>query len=185
MSIEVEHLQSLNVKLDFKKIKYPQCPDLYLPRNYFMSLFVGLRGSGKTYSACKLIKLYETHGIYLKSKKVDMRTILISPSVLANPCFTALKSLDPKDIIESYSDSLLLGILDDIKNELKETQEYKRKMKIYRQLLKIKDLRELTQEDIFELKGMGYNPPKPPTFPNGVVNFIILDDLVGSTAIFL
>jgi hypothetical protein len=27
-----------------------------------------------------------------------------------------------------------------------------------------------------------YEPPKPPRFPNGAVNFLILDDLIGSSA---
>ena len=35
------------------KLIYPQCNDEGAPRNYFVALFVGARGSGKTYLLTK------------------------------------------------------------------------------------------------------------------------------------
>ena len=44
------------------------------------------------------------------------------------------------------------------------------------------NLLELDQEELIQLELMHYEPPEEPRFPNGVVNFLILDDLVGSAA---
>jgi len=49
MQIKEERLNHLsNVDLKYKKNKYPICGDPNLPKMYFVSLFVGSRGSGKT-----------------------------------------------------------------------------------------------------------------------------------------
>ena len=46
--IKQEHIAHLsNIKLKYKSNQYPQCSDLNLPKMYFVSLFVGSRGSGK------------------------------------------------------------------------------------------------------------------------------------------
>jgi hypothetical protein len=183
MSISVEHLPNLsNIKLEYKKNKYPLSPDPNLAKMYFVSLFVGSRGSGKTYSACQLLKLYEQYGLYQHGHKMDQRIVLISPTQSANRVYTSLKNLDEKDIFENYSDSLLLNILDDFKNEKKETEEYLRKLKIWKRFIKLKKIEDLEPHELIELELMGYNEPKKCRFPNGVVNFLILDDLIGSTA---
>jgi len=182
MSITIEHLPNLsNPQLDFKKNKYPICSDVNLPKMFFVALMIGSRGSGKTYSACQLLKLYENNGLFLKGTKVDQRIILISPTFSANPVFTALKHLDKSDIYEHYSDSVLQSILDDIKFEKKETEDYKKKMKLWKKFLKLKHIEELDQHELMQLELMSYQPPKPPKYPNSVVNFMIVDDGVGSS----
>ena len=99
MHITTEELPHLsNITLTFKKHKYPQCRDTNLPRLFFVALFVGSRGSGKTYSASKLLKMYEHFGIYSKGNEVYQRIILMSPTQNANPCFKALKNLSEEDI---------------------------------------------------------------------------------------
>lgn len=45
-----------NKILDHGNVKYPQSNDLNAPKNYFVSLFVGARGSGKTFLLSKLLK---------------------------------------------------------------------------------------------------------------------------------
>ena len=99
--VSIEHIDSLkHLKLEYKRTKYPIPTDPYLPRMFFVALMVGARGSGKTYSAVQLLKLYETHGIVnVKLKKlVAQRVILISPTVSANNIWKSLKNLDEKDI---------------------------------------------------------------------------------------
>ena len=66
-----------NIELKFKNTKYPQCKDINLPRLFFVALFVGSRGSGKTYSCSKLLKMYEHFGIFSKHIEVYQRIILI------------------------------------------------------------------------------------------------------------
>ena len=45
--------------LVYKPNIYPQSLNTSLPRNYFVSLFIGSRGTGKTHTICKLSKQYE------------------------------------------------------------------------------------------------------------------------------
>lgn len=183
MSITTEHIPSLsNIKLEFKSNKYPVCPASNIPKMYFVSLFVGSRGSGKTYSACQLLKLYENNGLYQGNKKLDQRLILISPTSHANPVFTSLKNLDDSDIHGTYSDGLLGEILDDIAHEKKETANYQRKIKLWMKLSKNEKIDSFEHSDLVDLEMNDYEKPEPPRFPNGVVNFLILDDLIGSSA---
>ena len=179
MSITTEHIPSLsNIKLEFKSNKYPVCPASNIPKMYFVSLFVGSRGSGKTYSACQLLKLYEKNGLYQNGVKLDQRLILISPTSHANPVFTSLKNLDESDIHGTYSDGLLGEILGDIAHEKKETADYQRKMKLWTKLNKHEKIDSFEHADLVDLEMNDYDPPKPPRFPNGAVNFLILDDLI-------
>ena len=94
-AITQEHIPHLShIELKYKSNKYPQCSDLNLPKMYFVSLFVGSRGSGKTYSCCQLLKIYEKYGLVLGGHCQAQRIILISPTAPANPVFTSLKHLN-------------------------------------------------------------------------------------------
>jgi hypothetical protein len=56
----------------------------------------------------KLIKQYENHGIYDKyNNKVEVRTILFSPTIQANKIFNSLDSLVDEDKHDGYSDKKL------------------------------------------------------------------------------
>jgi hypothetical protein len=181
--IEIENIPHLsNIELKYKQTKYPQCKDPNVPRLFFVSLFIGSKGSGKTYSACQLLKLYEQFGIYNKGQEVIQRIILISPTTQANPVFKSLKYLDEQDIFEDYSDDLLIDIVEDIKKEKENTEQYLKEMKAWKRFCKCKDVDELSHEDILLLHKNDFNEPLEPRFNKMVVNHIILDDLVGSSA---
>lgn len=167
-----------------KKNKYPIPVDKNSPRMFFVGLFVGSRGSGKTFSIAKLIKQYEHYGIVDADthEKVAQRVVLFSPTVEANPVLRSLKHLSEEDIITNYTDSKLTDVIDDIKREADETKEYKRKVKLYKKFLKVKKVEDLDHEDLMELELMNFEPPEKPTYPNGCVNHLIFDDLIGSDA---
>jgi hypothetical protein len=170
--------------LRYKQNKYPVPLNKSLPKMYFVSLFVGSRGSGKTYSLVKLLKQYERYGIVNaeSNDKVAQRIVLFSPTSDANPVFTSLKHLDPDDIITSYSDDKLLDVVEDVKHEREETLEYHRKIKLYKKFLKARSMNELDLEELMEIERMNYEAPQEPKYPNGCVTFFILDDLIGSAA---
>lgn len=173
-----------NVELTFKPNKYPQPLDKDAPRMYFVGLFIGSRGSGKSFMIVKLLKQYENYGIYDSDAKhkVDQRIILFSPTSDANPVFTSLKNLNSNDIIHNYSDAKLLHAVEDVKNERKLTQEYLEDMKLWKRFLKMKDFDDLTVQELHKLEMNNYEPPKEPKYPNGCITFFVLDDLVGSSA---
>ena len=53
-----------------------------------------------------------------------LRTIVISPTLDANPIFNNLKSLAKEDKHEKYSDDLLQTIINNIRKDKEETEAY-------------------------------------------------------------
>ena len=111
--------------LDNKPIKTTKKPpprsiNNDLPPCYFTSIFIGSKGSGKTYSLIKLLKNYEKYPIYDNDgHKLDIRIIVFCPTVMssANPIYETLKYLEEDDIVLEYSDMKLLDKLDEIEND--------------------------------------------------------------------
>jgi hypothetical protein len=183
--MQTETIENWNNKVvPHKKNKYPVPVDKNSPSMFFVGLFVGSRGSGKTFSIVKLIKQYEHFGIVDVDthEKVHQRVVLFSPTIDANPILMSLKDLHEEDIITSYTDNKLIAVIADIKREADETKEYKRKLKLYKKFMKINKVEELNQEELMELDMMNFEPPEKPTYPNGCVNHLIFDDLIGSDA---
>ena len=171
-----------DVKLEYKPLKYPVPNSDVLPKMYFVALFVGSRGSGKTYSACQLLKMYEEHGIEASKKLVDQRIILMSPTSTANPVFTSLRHLSDDDIVENYTDNKLLDVLTDVRTEKAATDKYKADLKLWKKFRRCKYIEELDPEEVMELERWDFKAPEPPRYPRGCVTFLVLDDLVGSSA---
>ena len=77
---------------------------------------VASRGSGETYNSVKLIKHYEDNKLIDNDNVIHpLRTIVISPTLDANPIFNNLKSLAKEDKHEKYCDDLLQTIINDIR----------------------------------------------------------------------
>lgn len=166
----------IHKKLVYKPNTYPQCLNTSLPRNYFVALFIGSRGTGKTYSVCQLLKQYELAGF---DKNQAMRVIVFSPTHDANPVFNCLK-IDPSDIVNDYSDSKLLEVIEDIKQEKQNTAEYKKDLQVWSKFFNGK-IDALTFDEIDFLERTAYQKPTC-RYPNGAINYFVLDDLVGSSA---
>ena len=129
---EIKSLKEEIVKLKDESVESSNC---YLPKLYMCSMFIGSKGSGKTWSLVSLLKHYEKSAILdKKGRKHVMRTILFCPTGMIdfNKIYTTLDSLDQeKDIILEYSDEKLLEVLDNIKSEEEEIKEYYKYMKAY------------------------------------------------------
>ena len=186
-TIKIPYLD--NKPKPFKKIVYP-VTDPNLPAPYCVTLALGARGSGKTYSVTKLISNWEKFG-YTDPEtgdKVAIRTILFSPTFDANPVFTTLKSLDEDDIINEFTEQKLNDVLEDIKHESEKTEEFKRYKLAYKefQSLPLSKIKNMDPDDLQLLFINDFKNPKDlpnkPKYPNGVVNNIILDDCLGSAA---
>lgn len=173
-----------DIKLQYKKLHYPQPRDPHLPRMFFVSLAVGSRGSGKSYSIVGLLKQYEKCGIVdpESGELTAQRIILFSPTIAGNPIFTALQHLSEDDIVSNYSDERLLEKIQDVEQERKETEKYQRLLKAYRKFLKTKSVDALDHDDLLELAKNDFEPPEPPKYPNGCCIFMVFDDLVGTDA---
>lgn len=77
----------------------------------------------------------------------------------------------------------MLEVLQDIKDEKEATAEWVVEKRLWRKFKRCKrPEEELRYEELMHLHKRGFQPPTPPRFPDGVVNFLVLDDLVGSSA---
>ena len=173
------------------KLNYPECRCGKCPLFYWNLLSVASRGSGKTYNIVKLIKHYEDNKLTDNDGKIHpLRTVVISPTLDANLIFNNLKSLDEKDKHDKYSDELLQSIVDEIKKDKEETEEYHQYVDAYK---KTSHIRENKLNDFFEknpeiyeiLKKHNFDDPdqlKPPKYLISPVNIIVLDDLMATGA---
>jgi GTPase SAR1 family protein len=183
----------LNFKFDPKnsKLNYPQCRCGKCPFFYWNLLAVGSRGSGKTYNIVKLIKHYEENDLMDNDGNIHpLRTIVISPTLDANLIFNNLKSLDKNDKHDKFSDELLQSIVDEIKKDKEETNEYQKYIQAYKQAIKIKEskLNDFFKEhpDIYDiLEKYSFEDPDEipkPKYEISPVVIIVLDDLMATGA---
>ena len=162
-----------------------------LPPCYFTSIFIGSKGSGKTYSVVKLLKNYEKYPIYdADGNKLTMRVIVFCPTInsSANPIYESLKHLDENDIILDYSDDKLLDKLQEIEQEKEDIQTYKEYLTAWKKYMKIdEDMSLLSHEELLILSKYDFRDPKDiphPPYKYPRINFLIFDDLVGDAHAF-
>jgi hypothetical protein len=163
-----------------------------LPPCYFTSIFIGSKGSGKTYSLIKLLKNYEKYPIYDNdNNKLNMRVIVFCPTILsaANPIYETLKNLDEDDIILDYSDEKLLNKLDEIEEEKQEIEDYNEYLKVWKKFVKINEnVNLLTPEELVILNKYDFTEPElikdKPKYKHPRINFLVFDDLVGDANAF-
>lgn len=172
---------------NIKKKNVPQSTNPSLPLLFNTQLYIGSKGTGKSYKLTQLLKFYEN------SKIVDddgveyqMRTILVCPTATsgANEVYKVLSSLNQeKDLYLDYTDDILTGILDDVKIRQSQYDKYLNYKKVYDKFKKIKDVEKLETEELEQLEEREFMPPgeifgdiKP------TINWIIFDDLIGMGA---
>ena len=162
-----------------------------LPPCFFTSIFIGSKGSGKTYSLVKLLKNYEKYPIYdSEGHKLEMRVILFCPTAhsVANPIYESLKYLNEDDIILDYSDEKLLDKLHEIEEEKQFIEEYNQYLTVWKKYMKIdEDMSLLTHDELLILSKFDFSDPeymRKPEFKYPRINFLVFDDLVGDPHAF-
>ena len=167
------------------KVVYPQCNDEGAPKNYFVSLFVGARGSGKTYLLTKLLKTFEEKKCYKDGKEVQQRIVLISPTDHSdsNVIFKSLKNLDwDVDVLTEYSDEILKDKIKELKKDIDEAKEYQEYEKCYKKFKKVK-INKLTDEEcklLYKYNFEKFEDLFPPKYANGFLLHWIIDDMIGT-----
>jgi hypothetical protein len=167
------------------KLVYPQCNDEWSPRNYFVALFVGARGSGKTYLLTKLLKTFEEKKCYKDGTETPQRIILISPTAHSdsNQIFKSLKNLDwDVDVITEYSDIILKDKMEEVKKELEESKEFKEYKRVWTKFkkVKVKDLTDDECELLMKYNFEDFENIPVPKYPDGFLVHWVIDDMIGS-----
>lgn len=175
---KVENIDDKPIIIKNKKI--PQSVNKSLPLLFNTQLYIGSKGTGKSYKLTKILKLYEESKIKDEDGiEYEMRTILICPTASsgANEVYKILNSLSPDDIYLDYSDELILNIIDDIKDKQNEYEIYLNYKKAYDKFNKIKNITKLTDEELYLLESNDFMKPDNNIRP--LITWLIFDDLIG------
>lgn len=178
-------IKSIVNDIQISKLDYPYPKDKSLPSLFFNLLAVGSRGSGKTTAITKLLKAYENSGLIdpVTGMTCAQRIIVISPTYSANKhIFSNLQNLDEDDVYNDYDDSILQMILSDIRAEKKNTEEYMKKLQLWYKFKTIKNIDNLSMDELVDLEMMNYEAPSPNSvkYPAPTVNYVVIDDMVGN-----
>ncbi len=171
------------------KVKYPQCKDCNAPSNFYVSIFCGSRGTGKSFQLAKMLKTIEEKGTYTDyGAKIDNRIILISPTSFSpsNNCFQCLKGLNwDNDVMDDYDEQKFKDKIEEIKKDQDDAKEYQNYCRCYKIFEKIDDVNKMKMEDALTLYRHDFEHPddiEKPKYQNQFVTTIILDDLLGTKA---
>ena len=165
---------------------YPQSKDDKAPKNYFLGIFCGSRGSGKSYLFTKLLKTLEEQKAYLGDKLIPQRIILISSTAHSdsNRIFKTLKNLDwDNDVIEDYDDDLLKIKMDELKHDLDHAKDYKLYKEAWNNFLKCKSIDSLSDDELkilYSYDFIAFKEFPKPKFPDGFLIHWIIDDMLGT-----
>jgi len=173
-----------NDPLKVKKPNIPQSNNKDLPRFFFNMLLVAQKHSGKTFLLSKLIKNYqETKILDNEGNEHPIRIILFAPTAFStsNTIYEKL-NIDEHDIHLDYSDMVLSLVLEQIKEENEEIKEYKEKMKLIEKFKKVKDIDELSEDEILTLHMFKFDKMniQKPKYEQERINVIIFDDIIGT-----
>ena len=185
-------LSSLNnnpIKVNKKPV--PQSINKQLPPLFFTGIWIGSKGTGKTYSIVKLLKNYEQYPIFDNEKnKLNIRIILFCPTYhsSANPIFQTLRDLEEEDVVLDYSDDKLLDKLHEIEMEKKEIEEFAEYVSAYKRFEKEHEISRLSPHDLVLLHQYNFEHPEDlpnkPKYKHPRINFLLFDDLVGNNSAF-
>ena len=172
-------------KIKVKKTPEPKSSNQYLPPFYYNALFIGMTGSGKSYSFVSLLKLYEKYGIYdYLGNKMDMRIILISPTInsTANTVLSLLK-IDEEDQISNYTDDIFEEKINELIEEQEGLREWNKFVEAYKKFHKFNDVEAMTDEELELLdKYNGFDDEEKPKRKTEKIYFVIFDDMLNSSA---
>jgi len=164
----------------------PRSHNPALPSLFFNGIFIGMTGSGKSYSLITMLKMYEREGIYDEDDmKCEIRYILVSPTSKsdANAVFQLLK-IEEDDLIDNFSFEALENKVNELIEEKQSITDWNLYIKAIKKMRKHDDIESLTEEELELLDKFGFDDDgkdlrRKPT----KVYFLILDDMI-STGLF-
>lgn len=166
-----------------KKKNIPQSTNTSLPLLFNTQLYIGSKGTGKSYKLTQLLRYYEQSKLKDEDGiEYNMRTILICPTASsgANEVYKILNSLDKNDTHLEYDDNLIISIMDDIKKKQIIYDKFLNYKKVYLKFSKLKEVDNMETEELQLLEECDFMTPvecygdiKPK------ITWIIFDDLIG------
>ena len=190
MNIEEEKIDYLDNKLPkYKPNLYPVPNKAHVPRPYFVMICSGNRGQGKTIKCTQLLKFMEKWGYHnpITKDEVKIKTYLFSPTVEANPCWTALDSLDEENIINEFTNEKLEEVMEQIKGERQLVKDYQNYVEQYKKYEKMTDSQVSKSKDyemLSVLMTKDFTDYRELDKPQEFIYNVILDDCLANKEAF-
>lgn len=164
----------------------PRSHNPALPSLFFNGIFIGMTGSGKSYSLITMLKMYEREGIYDEDDmKCEIRYILVSPTSKsdANAVFQLLK-IEEDDLIDNFSFEALENKVNELIEEKQSITDWNLYIKAIKKMRKHEDIESMTEEELelldkYGMEDDGANLRRKQT----KIYFLIFDDMI-STPLF-
>ena len=180
----IKDLKKYSIRV--KKKAEPRSPNETLPSLFFNGIFVGMTGSGKSYSLITMLKMYERETILDdEGFKCDIRYVLISPTSKsdANAAFQLLK-IEDEDLIDDFSFEALESKVNNLIEEKQSITEWNLYIKAVKKMRKHEDIESLTEEELELLDKYGMDDDgKDLRRKSTKIYFMIFDDMI-STPLF-
>lgn len=191
MEVTEHKIDGMNNKpKPYRKAKFPESDNIFLPKIFFSMLSVAQKNSGKTFNICKLfhhlekwpLKDPEDGGI------VPVRVVWFSPTVTSpnNSILETVKQLDlENDIVDDFDDNKLQDRIDEVEDIRQEVFEYYEYVKTYNKWNKVGE-DKLNFEELSILDKYGFEEPKyvfgKLKYKKVPCTIFVFDDLAGTKA---
>lgn len=153
-----------------------------MPRLHMLCAVVGSRNSGKTTSTLRMLKMY------VKSKSYD-KIFWWSPTALREQKFRTFMDDCEKqgvqiEVKDKFVEAEFLDLQNWMRGEIDEYRHYKKKLEVWNKFMKVRDVDDLTMEELALLEEMEWQKPKT-DYKNGFPSFALCwDDCIGDKSIF-
>lgn len=187
-TIKLPHKHLVNKDLKVVQSKPVKVP-YGLPNLHFLQCIVGGRGQGKTTFLLNEIEAYA-------SEKVFEKVYCFSPTLHNDPKYERLRHFASangaklKDnkyydlkTYTTYADDIFREVLDEIKDDIQRWKDYEKEAALWKRYLKVKDIEDLSNEDVLALYMMDFQEPVQP-FPKFPCSLLVFDDLVGNKELY-
>jgi hypothetical protein len=180
----IKNLKKYSIRIHKKS--EPRSHNPALPSLFFNGIFIGMTGSGKSYSLITMLKMYEREGIYDEDDmKCEIRYILISPTSKsdANAVFQLLK-IEEDDLIDDFSFDKLENKVNELIEEKQSISDWNLYIKAIKKMRKHDDIESLTEEELELLDKYGMEDDGRDLRRKATkIYFMIFDDMI-STPLF-
>ncbi len=150
----------------------------HMPKLFWLALFCGSTGSGKTHALVECVQMYD------KARSFD-KCILISSSNKNDPKYAIFEKLHCQlQVYDKFTSTLWADVEQGIKSDIEEYQEYLKALAVWHKTQKEGNTRDVTQYEYNLLEAAKFKKPTTPWKRGPPTTLILLDDCVGNKDLY-
>lgn len=160
-----------------KGVQAPRAAPDGFPNKPFLAQIYSSKGTGKTNTLVNIIDHYDKHKFFQK-------VVLFSPTQGHDPKYEYLRDGSYElEVYGNYTDEIFRGVLESIKRDLYEWEEYNRLKKLYEKAQRVTSPDKLTDEELLDLYMLDFQMPEC-RFDREPYTLIVFDDQVGNKELY-